>query len=426
MSNSFQKTSGLSCSLSRLLISLFATGVLVAIATGCGNAAPISTDQGISEGTATPNPTLVPNPTLAAEPTSQPTSISSKEDESALVRALEDNASLKNTLSALKQELKLQNQNPSAAAEIAFVEESDLKRLREGRPPADLISEATGLISETAGIYSEFIRGEIERLKSEVKRLEESDLDYDYAFPESGFPMERKEDILVLAADLRESVVIIETSGGGGTGFVIGDDLVVTNNHVISDAYDNVEGVVIRTFAGEDFNAELVGTDPVWDIALLRSDRPLGSPSLTWGDSRKLNPNDGVFAIGHPGQMGNWALTGGIFVQSTTQPLDFESAEYGEVSEGDPETRTVTQTSVPSMSGSSGSPLFNMNGEVIAVLWGSEGLETLTDVEGIGSLGSPVPHRIHSQPAVVSREWTSGSPAWKAQEFIEEWLTVKS
>ena len=211
---------------------------------------------------------------------------------------------------------------------------------------------------------------------------------------------------------------------GNATGFVIGDDLIITNNHVIADAYD----IVIRTFAGEDFNAELVGTDPVWDIALLRSDRPMGSPSLTWGDSRKLNVKDGVFTIGHPGKMGDWALTAGVFVRSTTKSLDLV---IGEVSEGDPGTTTTIETSVPALLGASGAPFFNTNGEVIAVLFGGLGIEEHelledTGMGEIGSFSSPAPHRIHSVLAVVSREWSAGSPAWKVQELIEEWLTAKS
>ena len=427
MSNLFHKTFSVDCSLSRLLISLLATGVLSAIATGCGDTAPIPTNQIITEETATPSPTLAPSPTLgpsptpgpsptlAPSPTSQPISSSSKEDESALARALEDNISLMDKLWALDQELQVLINNLLAerfpGIQVDLVDESHLKYLRElPMSPGDRASD----------MYGTFIRGEVDRLKSEAKRLEESGLGYDYAFPESGFPVERKEDVLALAVTLRESVVIIETNKGHGTGFVIGDDLIITNDHVISDAYD----IVIRTFAGEDFNAELVGTDPVWDIALLRSDRPMGSPSLAWGDSRKLNVKDGVFTIGHPGQMGDWALTAGVFVRSTTKPLDLEN--FGEVSEGDPGTSTIVETSVPSMLGISGSPLFNTNGEVIAVLWGGTSIEGLTDMDDIGSFSSPVPHRIHSVPAVVSREWTSGTPAWKVQELIEEWLTAKS
>ena len=421
MSNFFQKTFSVDCSLSRLLISLLAAGVLSAIAAGCGDTAPIPTNQIIKEETATPSPTLAPLPTLAPSPTSQPMSSSlSKEDESALDRALEENISLKNKLVALHQELQVLNNNLISPQSVTFEEEAYLKYLRE-------LPMSPG--ARARDMYRAFIRGEVDRLKSEAKRLEESGLSYDYAFPESGFPMARKEDVLALAVTLRESVVIIETktSGGGmgnGTGFVIGDDLIITNNHVISDAHD----IVIRTFAGEDFNAELVGTDPVWDIALLRSDRPMGSPSLTWGDSRKLNVKDGVFTIGHPGKMGDWALTAGVFVRSTTKSLDLV---IGEVNEGDPGTTTTVETSVPNLLGASGAPFFNMNGEVIAVLFGGLGIEEHelledTGMGEIGSFSSPAPHRIHSVLAVVSREWSAGSPAWKVQELVEEWLTAES
>jgi len=151
--------------------------------------------------------------------------------------------------------------------------------------------------------------------------------------------------------------------------------------------------------------------------------------------------------------MGNYALTGGVFVKTNTtipMPLrknfgtdeEFESALDARkqaissprppflrlpLREDDPGTRTSLETTVPVQGGSSGSPLFNISGEVGAIICGRTGIETISWLTGEGSLyQSPsVAHIMHSVPVVVSREWASGTPAWKAQDLISKWLDVE-
>ena len=356
-----------------------------------------------------------------------------------LAQALKENADLKATRFDLVQELNTPNPLPPSRL---FVSAEDLKSLREAK---------TSLLSETENPYKEFLRNEVNRLLSENTRLENLGLPYDHDFPESGFPMERKEEVLALAESLRSSIVTVQSGGGTGTGFVIGNDLIVTNEHVISGERTGYRSgvssdIIVKSFGGEDFNAKMIGYDKVWDVALLRTDAPLGVPVLTWGDSTKLQNGNPLFSIGHPGQMGNWALTAGVFVQSSTiiyTPLreNYDTdAEFQEAlavqqellrpsavtyKEGDPGTSTAVQTTVPGMIGSSGSPIFNADGEVIALLWGAQGIEIGTDPGSISATGSfkdPMPHIMHSVPVQVSREWTVGSPAWKVEDLIEKWL----
>lgn len=253
---------------------------------------------------------------------------------------------------------------------------------------------------------------------------------------------------------------------------MIGNDLVLTNEHVISGegtGYRSgvIDDIIVETFGGVAFlNASMIGYDKLWDVALLRigdgDDTPfsdIGVPALTFGDSKKLEMGDPLFAIGHPGQMGDWALTAGVSVQSQTTvftplrknydtDIEFEAAlavlekllmtqkrGVGEVftptvKEGDPGTKTTVQTTVPGMIGSSGSPIFNVNGEVIALLWGSTSMEIGTNDQDAafgagGSFKDPAPHIMHSVPVKVSREWTVGSPAWKIEELITKWLDAK-
>src|SRR6056297_1252570 len=76
-----------------------------------------------------------------------------------------------------------------------------------------------------------------------------------------------------------------------GSGFVISEDgYIVTNNHVI----DGADEIAIEFFTGEELEAELVGTDPKTDIALLKveSDEPLAF--VPFGDSDTARVGDWV------------------------------------------------------------------------------------------------------------------------------------
>ncbi|MEM9970072.1 MAG: trypsin-like peptidase domain-containing protein, partial [Pseudomonadota bacterium] len=82
-----------------------------------------------------------------------------------------------------------------------------------------------------------------------------------------------------------------------GSGFVISEDgFIVTNNHVIQGA----DEITIEFFEGFELDAEVVGTDPNTDLALLKveSDEPLSF--VPWGDSEDARVGDWVMAMGNP------------------------------------------------------------------------------------------------------------------------------
>lgn len=392
-----------------------------------------------------PIPTVTNTPAIevTAESTLQPFQ-TPLADPDLLAQAIQENAELQAIILDLIEEF-----NNSKPEEQSTIVDASKFLMLEADFNAMFGQESSGL-SEIKDPYTEFLKNEITRLSTEFERIDNLGLRYDYSFPESGFPIEdSKEKVLALAEDLRSSIVVVQSGGGMGSGFVIGSDLIVTNEHVISGegtGYRSgvVSGIIVKTFAGEEFNAVMIGYDKVWDVALLQTDSPLDVPALTWGDSKKLQNGDPLFAIGHPGQMGNWALTAGIFIQSETiifspsreqyeTEVEFNEALASQqklmepntsYKEGDIGTKTTLQTTVPGMIGSSGSPILNVNGEVIALLWGAVGIESHTDLEptDIGAFKDPAPHIMHSVPVQVSREWTVGSPAWKVQELMQEWL----
>jgi serine protease Do len=134
-----------------------------------------------------------------------------------------------------------------------------------------------------------------------------------------------------------------------GSGFVISEDgYIVTNNHVI----DGADEIQIEFFEGARLDAQVVGTDPTTDIALLKveSDRPL--PFVTFGDSDQARVGDWVMAVGNPLGQG-FSVSAGI-VSARGRAL---SGSYDD----------FIQTDAAINRGNSGGPLFNMDGEVIGV-----------------------------------------------------------
>jgi serine protease Do len=135
-----------------------------------------------------------------------------------------------------------------------------------------------------------------------------------------------------------------------GSGFIIDSSgIVVTNNHVISEA----DEITVILNDGSRLKAELIGKDQKTDIALLRvkPDKPL--KSVKFGDSEKLRLGEWVIAIGNPFSLGG-SVTAGIV---SARNRDINSGPYD----------NYIQTDAAINRGNSGGPLFNLDGEVIGI-----------------------------------------------------------
>src|SRR5499426_1341274 len=135
-----------------------------------------------------------------------------------------------------------------------------------------------------------------------------------------------------------------------GSGFIVDPDgIVITNNHVISDA-DEIN-VILNN--GEKLKAEIVGRDQKTDLAVLKvkPDRPL--KAVKFGDSDNLRIGEWVIAIGNPFGLGG-SVTAGIV---SARNRDINSGPYD----------SYIQTDASINRGNSGGPLFNINGEVIGI-----------------------------------------------------------
>jgi len=134
-----------------------------------------------------------------------------------------------------------------------------------------------------------------------------------------------------------------------GSGFVISEDgFIVTNNHVIRGA----DEILIEFFEGFELEAELIGTDPNTDLALLKVESDVPLAFVPWGDSEISRVGDWVMAMGNPLGQG-FSVSAGI-VSARGRSLSGTYDDY-------------IQTDAAINRGNSGGPLFNMDGEVIGV-----------------------------------------------------------
>lgn len=137
-----------------------------------------------------------------------------------------------------------------------------------------------------------------------------------------------------------------------GSGFIIsGDGYILTNNHVV----DHADKVIVRLQDRRTLTAKVVGTDPTYDIALLKVDAGRSLPTVSIGDSRTLKPGQWVLAIGSPFGF-DYTVTQGI-VSAVGRNLG---------SQDQPDTSFI-QTDVPINRGNSGGPLFNLQGQVVGI-----------------------------------------------------------
>lgn len=137
-----------------------------------------------------------------------------------------------------------------------------------------------------------------------------------------------------------------------GSGFIISSDgYIVTNNHVVEGA----DSVLVRLSDRREFDAEVVGTDPRSDLALLRVEAE-DLPVLELADGDDLEVGEWVLAIGSPFGL-DYSVTAGI-VSAKGRSLPTENNENYV---------PFIQTDVAINPGNSGGPLFNLEGDVVGV-----------------------------------------------------------
>ncbi len=140
---------------------------------------------------------------------------------------------------------------------------------------------------------------------------------------------------------------------GTGSGFILSEDgKILTNAHIV----DGVDPVKVTLKDGRSFVGQVVGVDPLTDVAVVKIDAT-GLPSVQLGDSQNLIPGQWAIAIGNPLGLDN-TVTAGII--SATDRASFQV--------GVPAPRVhLIQTDAAINPGNSGGPLVNERGEVIGI-----------------------------------------------------------
>ena len=135
-----------------------------------------------------------------------------------------------------------------------------------------------------------------------------------------------------------------------GSGFIIDrDGYIVTNNHVIEKA----DKISVKLKDGQEFAAEVVGTDAKTDLALLKIASESKLPALELGDSEALKIGDWVVAIGSP------------FGLEQTVTAGIVSAKGRVIGAGPYDDFIQTDASINP--GNSGGPLLNLKGQVVGI-----------------------------------------------------------
>ncbi|MEZ8142618.1 serine endoprotease DegQ [Enterovibrio norvegicus FF-454] len=139
---------------------------------------------------------------------------------------------------------------------------------------------------------------------------------------------------------------------GLGSGVIIDADkgYVITNHHVI----DGANKILVQLHDGREYDAELIGSDSMSDVALLKLEKADNLTQIKLSDSDGLRVGDFAIAIGNPFGLGQ-TVTSGIISALGRSGLNLENFE------------NFIQTDAAINSGNSGGALVNLNGELIGI-----------------------------------------------------------
>ena len=200
--------------------------------------------------------------------------------------------------------------------------------------------------------------------------------------------------VAAAAALASSSVVTINVSngskGGVGSGVILTTDgYVLTNRHVVTldGAVDNAT-IQIKASDGKIYQASVVGTDAVSDLAVIKLSGAQGLTPIKWADSGALNVGDTVIAIGAPLDLSG-TVTDGIV-----------SALNRSITVGPSSPLPVIQTDAAINPGNSGGALLNQYGQLIGINVAiADAGNTSTGASGSIGLGFSIPSNLAKRVA---------------------------
>jgi putative serine protease PepD len=180
-----------------------------------------------------------------------------------------------------------------------------------------------------------------------------------------------------VAEAVRPSVVAIAVRGpaGGseGSGVVLDTDgRIITNDHVVAGG----GRIMVTLVDGRVYEAEVVGTDPTTDVAVIAlTDPPDDLVAAAFGDSDEVAVGEPVMAVGNPLGLDSTATTG--IVSAVDRPVS-----TGSPGRGEPVVTNAIQVDAAINPGNSGGPLFDASGRVVGIA-----SSILTTSRSSGSIG---------------------------------------
>ena len=216
-----------------------------------------------------------------------------------------------------------------------------------------------------------------------------------------------------------------------GSGVVIDEDgYIVTNEHVVSRA----SKINVRLSDGKNFEATMISSDPISDLAVLKINSPTPLPFVKMGTSMDLMIGETVIALGNPFGLENSVTTGVLSAKNRTMTFN---SQYGDIKYDG-----LIQTDALINPGNSGGPLINIDGELIginaAIVNQAQGIgfaipvdkvrQTLVKLFNFRELnkiwfGAQVEEREAALKGIIVSSIESGSPADKAQIKPGDYIT---
>ena len=146
-----------------------------------------------------------------------------------------------------------------------------------------------------------------------------------------------------------------EVPRGAGSGVLLKDGYVLTNQHVVGEAVDTNGSITVRLPDGRSFKASAVGTDRSTDVALLKVETKESLPASSLGLDGSLVPGQSVIAIGNP--VGLSASVSSGVVSALGRPIAVEDRLY----------ENLIQTDTAINPGNSGGALVDLGGRVVGI-----------------------------------------------------------